>query len=105
MPEILKNKDGNTNWSAIFMGFATALVLIMQQWQTYKIAEIKTQAEVNAANFMARDKVVKIADDLRNEVNYLEQHMLDKGVIMESIKNIEDRVSRLETRVFKKVAK
>lgn len=75
MPELLQNKDGSTNWNAIFMGFAAALVLIMQQWQTYKIAEIKTQAEVNSVNFLSKDKVLQIEQDIINRVDKIENRL------------------------------
>lgn len=72
MPEVLKNNDGSTNWTAIFAAFAAALVLILQQWQTYRIAEIQAQAEVNKANFMSREKVLKIEDELLRRIDNLE---------------------------------
>lgn len=72
MPEVLKNNDGSTNWTAIFAAFAAALVLILQQWQTYRIAEIQAQAEVNKANFMSREKVLQIEDELIRRLDKLE---------------------------------
>ena len=72
MPEILKHRNGDTNWVAIFSGIAAAIVLILQQWQTYKIAELRTEAEVNKINFLAKEEVYKIANDLEDRIEKLE---------------------------------
>ena len=96
MPEILKDKDGNTSWSAIFMGFAMAAVLIMQQYQTMHIAEIKTQAEVNQINFMDKDEIHKIQDDINKRINYTEQHTIPKDVVIRMLEAINNRLSELE---------
>lgn len=78
MPEILKKPNGDVNWSSIFMGFAMAAVLILQQIQTMEIANIKTQAEVNSINFMDKDRVNKLADDLEKRLEKLEEKCDDK---------------------------
>ena len=72
MPEILQKNDGSTNWTAIFAAFAAALVLILQQWQSYRIAEIQAQGEVNKANFMNKEQVLKIEGELIKRLDKLE---------------------------------
>ena len=64
MPDIVKNAHGDLDWSKVFMGFAMALVLILQQWQSYRLAEIKAQAEANSVQFMKREEVVRRLDHM-----------------------------------------
>jgi len=96
MPEKIKKVVGETSWSTIFMGLAMALVVVMQQYQTMRIAEIKTLAEVNKINFMEKQEVEDIAHSLEDKVHYLEQNVLDKQVIMSGLNNLEDRIVVLE---------
>ena len=98
MPEILKDKNGETNWSAVFMGFAVALVLILQQVQTMHIADIKIRGEINAVNFMHKDEVLKIQTDLMTRVEYVELHTMPKDVVGRIIETINGRISELETK-------
>ena len=72
MPEILKNTDGTTNWTAVIASLGAMLVLVLQQWQSYRIAEIQTQASVNKANFMDKTEVLEIEQKLRQRVEALE---------------------------------
>ena len=72
MPEILKNNDGTTNWTAIIASLGAMLVLVLQQWQSYRIAEIQTQAEVNKANFMDKTEVLQIEQDVKDRLEKLE---------------------------------
>ena len=81
MPEILQNNDGSTNWTAIFAAFAAALVLILQQWQSYRIAEIQAQGEVNKVNFLNKEEVYKIENDIVKRVEKLEYR----------VKSLEDK--------------
>ena len=78
MPEILKKPNGDVNWSSIFMGFAMATVLVLQQIQTMEIATIKTQAEVNSINFMDKGRVNKFVDDLEKRLEKLEEKCNDR---------------------------
>ena len=98
MPEILKDKEGNTSWSAIFMGFAVATVLIMQQYQTMHIAEIKTQGEVDRINFMNKDEIDKIQKDLMKRIVYVELHTMPKDTVSQILETIDDRLSELESK-------
>ena len=41
MPEVLKKDNGDIDWTKLFMGFAVAVVFIMQQYHTIKLADIK----------------------------------------------------------------
>jgi len=64
MPDILKHTNGEIDYAKIAMGFAMALVLVLQQWQSYRIAEIQAQGKVNAVQFMAKEKVIKRLDHM-----------------------------------------
>ena len=72
MPEILKRPNGETNWLAIFSAFAASAILILQQMQAYRIAEIQAQAEANKINFLDKEEVTKIGDKLRERLFKLE---------------------------------
>jgi len=76
MPEKIKKVVGETSWSTIFMGLAMALVVVMQQYQTMRIAEIKTLAEVNRINFMDKEAVETLAHSLEDRIVALE-HKVD----------------------------
>ena len=73
MPEILKHPNGQTNWTAIFAALGAMLVLVLQQWQSYQIAVIKTQAEVNKVNFLDKAEVYKIETELRTRIEKIEE--------------------------------
>ena len=98
MPEVLKDQEGNTSWSAVFMGLAVALVLVMQQYQTMHIAEIKTQAEVSRINFMEKDAIIKIQEGLLNRIAYVELHTMPKDTVANILQTIDNRLSELESK-------
>lgn len=102
MPEIMKNEDGTNNWSAIFMGLAVALVLVMQQYQTMQIAKIETEAKIAEKNFMDKDKIVQIEKDIQERISGLEADTLEKDIIMNEFKQIVHRVEALEDKLNKK---
>jgi len=76
MPEILKNAEGEVDYGKIFMAFAMAVVLVMQQYQTMHIAEIRTMAEVNKANFMNKQEVLDRVHRAEDKHQELEQRIL-----------------------------
>jgi hypothetical protein len=57
MPDILKHANGDIDYAKIFGAISVAVVLILQQWQSYRIAEIKAKGEVSAVNFMSKDEI------------------------------------------------
>ena len=83
MPEILKHGNGDIDYSKIAMGFAMALVLVLQQWQSYRLAEIKAQGEVNAIQFMKKDEVVK-------RLNHMDDVYMKKDELLYHLKLLED---------------
>ena len=64
MPDILKRSNGEIDWTKIFMAFGAMTVLILQQWQSYRIAEIQTQGKINSIQFMKKDEVVRRLDHM-----------------------------------------
>ena len=84
MPDILKKDNGDIDYSKLFMGFAMALVLVLQQWQSYRLAEIKAQGEVNAIQFMKKDEVVR-------RLNHMDEKFMQKDELLEHLKRLEER--------------
>lgn len=101
MPEILKNSDGSTNWAAIFAGFGAMIVLILQQWQTYRISEIKVTADVNKANFMDKEKVLKIEKELDDRISLMEGKFIDRDIILRKFDEYDRRILALEEKLNK----
>ena len=85
MPDMLKDKHGDMDWSKVFMGFAMALVLVLQQWQSYRLAEIKAQGEVNAVQFMKRAEIVKRLD-------HMDDRFMQKDELLLHLKKLEGEI-------------
>ena len=92
MPEVLKKPNGEMSWERIFMGIGMAVVLILQQWQSYRIAEIKVQGEVNKVNFMSKEAIER-------RLEKLESKFMDRSELMMHIKSIDERMTTLERKV------
>jgi len=84
MGEAFKTENREYDIPKIAMGLAMAILVIMQQYQTMHIAEIRTMAEVNRANFMDKDEVME---------------EVEKG--MERYRKLNDRLAKIEAEVFK----
>jgi len=82
MPDILKHSNGNIDWSKVFMGFAMALVLVLQQWQSYRLAEIKAQGEVNAIQFMKKDEITR-------RLNHMDEKFMQKDELIMHLEKLE----------------
>jgi len=96
VPEILKNSDGSTNWTAIFAGFGAMVVLILQQWQTYKIAELRAEAEVQKVQFLDKDTVYKIEKDLQQRMQHLEDEYIPRDDLNNRLERIEKDIDYLK---------
>jgi len=59
MPDFVKHSNGEMDWSKLFMGLAMAVVLIIQQFQTYHLADLKAQASIQEKLFMPKDRVLR----------------------------------------------
>jgi len=59
MPDFVKHSNGEMDWSKLFMGLAMAVVLIIQQFQTYHLADLKAQASIQEKLFMPKERVLK----------------------------------------------
>jgi len=83
MPDIIKNVHGELDWTKVFMGFAMALVLILQQWQAYRIAEIKAQGEITKIQFITKAAVEKRLD-------HMDDVYMKKDELLHHLKLLED---------------
>jgi len=96
VPEILKNSDGSTNWAAIFAGFGAMVVLILQQWQTYKIAELREEASVQKIMFLDKDTVYKIEKELQKRMQHLEDEYIPRNDLNNRLERMEKDIDRLK---------
>jgi len=89
MPDILKMPNGNTDWSKIGLAIAASVIMILQQWQSYRIAEIKAQGEINKVNFMSKDEIEKRLETLENK-------FMDREELRLHMQRIDDEIKRVE---------
>ena len=78
MPEVLKKDNGDIDWSKIFMGFAMALVFVMQQYHAMQVSNLKSNI-VPRAEYEAKHRDV-----------------MDKDVIISALKELNNRLDRME---------
>ena len=86
MPDILTKENGDTDWTKLFMGFAMAIVLIIQQVQTYHIADLKAQASIQEKVFMPKERVLrkeaealKLLDKISVRLDKIEERLLNEN--------------------------
>ena len=72
MPEILKKSNGEIDYTKIFGALAVALVMILQQWQSYRIAEIHAQGQVNKEKFISLGQMHTNLSDIDRRLKILE---------------------------------
>jgi len=96
MPEILKHPNGDTNWTLIISAFAAGVVLILQQWQTYKIAELREEAAVQKVMFLDKDTVYKIEKDLQSRMQHLESEYIPRNDLDGRLERIEKDIDYLK---------
>ncbi len=94
MSEILKKQNGELDFSKIFMAFAAAFVLVLQQWQSYRIAEIQATAKANKESFMPRKEVNEHVRRL--EANYMPKDEIQafNKVFNEKLDAIQETLNR-----------
>ena len=86
---MLKKKNGEPDWSKVFMAFAAAFVLVLQQWQSYRIAEIQAEAKANKESFMPRKEV-------NEHVRRLEASYMPKEEIKALAKDLDDKLDFIQ---------
>ncbi len=84
MPEILKKVNGEVDWNKLFMGFAVALVFIMQQYHAMQVSNIKSTI-VPRAEYTAH-----------------QENVMDKDVILEALERLGTRIDEVEADANKK---
>ena len=83
MPDFVKHSNGEIDWSKLFMGLAVALVLVLQQWQAYRIAEIKANGEIIKIQFITKEKV-------NERLNHMDKIYMKKDELLYHLKLLED---------------
>ena len=83
MPDIIKDSNGDIDYTKIFMGFAMALVVILQQWQAYRIAEIKAQGEITRIQYITKEAVTKRLD-------HMDDVFMKKNELLHHLQKLED---------------
>ncbi len=92
MPELLKNEKGKMDLSKVFRAFAAAFVLILQQWQAYRIAEIQAEAKANKESFMPRKEVYE-------HIQKVEDSYVPKNEMMAVFKDVDKRLKDIEQNI------
>ena len=77
---MIDEETGKIQWDRIFMGFAVALVFIMQSYHAMQVADLK-------------DKVVP-----RVEYTAHRDRTMDKDMIMQELHKLEARLNNMENR-------
>ena len=67
MPEILKKPNGDTDWNKFFMGFAVALVFVMQSYN--QLQQNQTRTEILDIHKTYKPRVEVNSDMLVNTEN------------------------------------
>ena len=75
MPDFVKHSNGEIDWSKLFMGIAMAIVLIIQQFQTYHIADLKAQAVIQEKIFMPKDRVLRKEAEALKKLEVISQRL------------------------------
>ncbi len=78
MPDMIKKDNGDIDWNKLFMGFAMALVFIMQQWHAMQVADLKAV-------------VVP-----RVEYSAHQENVMDKDVILKALSRLGERLDKME---------
>jgi len=78
MPDFVKHSNGDIDWSKLFMGFALALVYIMQSYHAMQVADLK-------ANMVPRQEIDRKADKI-----------MDKSDIMTALSSLNNRLDAME---------
>ena len=80
---------GETDWSKIFMGFAMALVFVMQQWHSIEVSNIK-------ADMVPRKEIQAHSDRVRTEFREDSERFMDRNEILDAFRDFSKRIEYLE---------
>ena len=95
MPEMMQKTDhmgnptGQIDWSKIFMGFAVALVFVMQQWHSIQMSNIKS-------SMVPRAEIEKHTDRFRSEFREDQERFMDRSEILDAFRDFSKRIEYLE---------
>jgi len=91
--------QNNFAWGAIFTAFAAAIIMILQQWETYRLNEIKTEGEINDKHFMKRLEIEDLYRGLDNRIIKIETNFIDRDLIIHKVDEYNRRIEKLEVKV------
>ena len=86
MPDFVKHSNGEMDWSKLFMGLAMAIVLIIQQFQTYHIADLKAQAVIQEQVFMPKERVLKKEAEALKKLYAIEGRLTEIEKLLKGLK-------------------
>ncbi len=78
MPEIMKHANGDTDWGKLFMGFAIALVYILQSYHAMQVADLKAtvvprmEYEIKNDKLMSRDEILFAIKELHTRIDIID---------------------------------
>ena len=79
MPEIMKKPNGDIDYQKLFMGFAVALVFVMQQWHAMQLSNIKAEVvprkeyQSHVDKVMAKDDILTALTNLSDRLDAMEE--------------------------------
>ena len=80
---------GETDWSKIFMGFAMALVFVMQQWHSIEVSDIK-------ASMVPRAEIQAHTQNFRREFKEDNDKFMNRTEILDAFRDFSKRIEFLE---------
>ena len=92
MPEYMQKTmggvpTGETDWSKIFMGFAMALVFVMQQYHSMQLADVRAEVVPRA------------------EYEKKHEKLMQKDEILTALKLLTERINTIDKKVDNKISK
>ena len=78
MPDMIKKDNGDIDFQKLFMGFALALVYVMQSYHAIQVADLKSTV------------VPRVEYEIKH------QEVMDKDVILAAIQELHDRIDEVK---------
>ena len=83
------NPTGQIDWSKIFMGFAMALVFVMQQWHSIQMSDIRSE-------LVPRAEMERHTDKFMEDVKDHTDTFMNRNEILDAFKDFSKRLEYLE---------
>ncbi len=78
MPDMMKKPNGDIDFQKLFMGFALALVYVMQSYHAMQVSDLKTTV------------LPRVEYELKH------QEVMDKDIILEAFRELNERIDGIE---------